>query len=108
VSPLDPTTLPWPYTGEPPSRDYQRLGGIAFIAPDPASGIQVLYGVSDYYGPAGGGSLEYIRITNGRSTAIVALDGTRAPENQSILAADAQAFERYWATIRVCGSEGKC
>jgi len=110
VAAIDPATAPWPYNGDPPAAALERLGSIAFIRPVPASGIQGYYGVSDSFDSSTtGGSQEYLRITNGRSTAIVKLTtAERATANEKISQGDALAFVRYIASIRVCGRDITC
>ncbi|HSP55766.1 MAG TPA: hypothetical protein VLS25_09280 [Dehalococcoidia bacterium] len=108
VAPLDPLTAPWPYTGSAPDEAVERLGNLQFVRPDPASGIQLYQGVSDSFGPSPV-ALEYLRITNGRSTAIVDLNtGARLEHNETIVADDGPAFERLVAAMSVCGKDAKC
>lgn len=101
VSPLDRSTAPWPYSGQPPSVPREKFGNITFIPPDPAAGIcfRVQLGI----GPAGtsGASIE---VNNGRSVVFIRPDtGAVGWEPDFLVAEDKAAFDRFLSTVEYVG-----
>ncbi len=105
VSPFDAAVKSWPYQGELPAEaQRQRSGGISYVVPDPASGVEVGGGIAD---PTG----SFIRISNGRSTMLISLDtqtGALSPQAVAMSPQDEAPFDRYLSSVRVCGRDLQC
>lgn len=94
VSPLDRSTAPWPYSGEPPNVAREEFGNISYIPPDPATGIRIIVGTGDP------GGVEFIEVNNGRSAfGINAGTGKVYEETARILPEDRDAFERFLSAV---------
>jgi len=105
VSPLDRSTAAWPYSGEPPKVPRERFVNITYIAPDPASGLQVSLQVGDRVADGSPPEPSYgLGLQNGRSIlSINAYTGETFPETTSILPEDKEAFDRFLSTVQPIG-----
>jgi len=85
-------SLGWPYATDAPPEPRGTYGGLTYAEPDLSSGIQ-LHKMSGY-------GLEYLRVSNGRSTLFInARTGAVLEQDTVILADDQAAFERFVATV---------
>ena len=106
VSPLDRSTAPWPYSGEPPNVPREEVGSITYTPPDPAAGISVTVQIGD--GIADGRDARpgsgTIAVTNGRSAfGIDAATGEVYEETARILPEDKEAFDRFLSSLQRAG-----
>lgn len=101
----DPPDI-WPYSGEPPDGPRQRLGDLAFVEPDPASGIKVGGMLSD--GPQG--SAITMIISNGRSKRYIDAETGQVivEDSERVLdqidERDREAFDRLTSSTCCCTS----
>ena len=105
VSPLRADVGPWPYSGElPTSLPRESFGGLSFVRPAPDSGISVHTQTNDPGGPG-------LLVTNGRSGVGVYVDqttGKLAINTERLLPEYEAAFNRWVATVKLCGAEVSC
>jgi hypothetical protein len=103
VSPLDTRTALWPYSDEPsPDLTRGNFGGMSFLRPDPSTGLYVSGGIGD---PGG----VFVDIRNGRSAAFVLLkDGRLSIEKTEVVPEDVEVFDRWLATVKLCGVDIQC
>ena len=98
VSPLDVTTAPWPYNGEPPTVRPEGSLETGFIQPDPASGIMW----ARVFAYSVGEPVSFIRFSNGRSTMAV---GEGRLISKNVVLEDRTAFDRLLATFELIETE---
>jgi hypothetical protein len=105
VCPFNAAIAPWPYDENVPSDMKREIwGNISYPAPDPRSGIVV----QQYIGDPGGSS---ILVWNGRSHLGVIIDhstGKLMKGSEEIVSEDVEAFERYFAEVKLCGADIQC
>jgi len=105
VSPLDRSTAPWPYNGEPgPTAVRLQSSRISFIHPALETGLHVYQGAGDPGGP-------FINMKNERSSVFVQIDTSRgitSVDTTGVAAEDAAAFERWLASLKRCDIEIQC
>lgn len=98
VSPLDRSTAPWPYNGEPPSGKPERLGNITYIRPDPAAGISISLQFNQV--PAGSASSS-LHVSNGRSAlGINVATGQVYWDTAFVAPKDKEAVDRFLASVQ--------
>lgn len=99
VCPFEPTSAPWPYTGEPPSSPRSTWGKISFLQPDPAAGVKA----GRAHGDPGG---DFVTVQSARSTMGINADtGEALWELATIDPIDKEAFERYVASVELVGQQ---
>jgi hypothetical protein len=100
MSPLDPSTAPWPYSGEPPGVRRETRGNITYIRPDPASGIRVV----PELGIGVDGPSSTLNVHNGRSAFwIDVMTGKATYELATLNAADKEIFDRFLSAVEYVG-----
>jgi hypothetical protein len=102
VSPLDPTTAPWPYADAAPPSERESWGSILYPSVDPLSGIVMAVGIASG-DPAASGQCGYkVRVWNGRSSIFVnACTGEPYREGSYVDPEDEAAFNRLLKSIAV-------
>lgn len=117
VGPLNVSTAPWPYNGDPPADAARESSfGMSFVRPDPATGIIIepQIGASARGGDGPPSECEVgeysISVRNGRSSAHYWLDPVTNVlcKSESLNADDAAAFERLFSDIKRCDKEIPC
>jgi hypothetical protein len=105
VSPLNVSTAPWPYNGQPPeSLPRHTFGGLSFIAPGPETGLSVHTQINDPGGPAVG-------VFNGRTGVGVYVDAASGKllVNTEYLPPEYEAVLMRWVEfVKICGVEVSC
>ena len=104
VAPLDRATAAWPYNGDAPlDLPREQFANFSFIRLPHDTGLDVYSAIND---PGGAG----IGIKNGRSVATVYLDdaGKLATDTSAVLPQDMAVFQRWLATVKLCGAEVRC
>jgi hypothetical protein len=106
VGQLDRAIAPWPYNKGPPAElTREKAGDISFLRPSPETGLDVYTSVG-----FPGGSVA-VGIANGRSTLGLYVDsetGALSQNHEQLLAADRDVFERWAATVKLCGGDLPC
>jgi hypothetical protein len=93
----------WPCSGSPPEERRREMGSITYIEPEPASGIAVGGGISDF-GPQG--SMTFLYISNGRSFRQLNADtgeiviGGKGPVDY-VDPIDREVFDRFTSAIEL-------
>lgn len=105
LSPLDPATAPWPYTGTVPEERRKSYGQVSFVSPDPLSGITVALGIADLAGPNADPARscgKILSVGNWRSSmAISPCDGKPWPETVRMDPLDQSAFDAFLASVQL-------
>ncbi len=105
VSRFDETDKGWPYRDELPVAGERRVwGGMSYVVPDPASGVNVGGGINDPGAP-------FIEVSNGRSKIGISLDaetGALSRYSVALSPQDEVPFDRYVSAIQICGRDAQC